>query len=92
MLYSPASGEAFVNGQSTPALFRPDQVAGQSVWLNDPNAPGGKKLNPEAFTIPSLFGQGSEGRNNIRGFPLVEVDLAVRRQLSRRTSARSCLT
>ena len=82
VLYSPASGEAFINGQSTPALFRPDQVSGQPIWFNDSNAPGGKELNPAAFTIPSTFGQGSEGRNNIRGFPLVEIDLAVRRQFN----------
>jgi hypothetical protein len=82
VLYSPATDEAFVNGQSTPALFRPDQVSGQPVWLNDHNAPGGKELNPAAFAIPSAFGQGSEGRNNIRGFPLLEMDLAVRRQFN----------
>jgi hypothetical protein len=55
-------------------------VSGQPVWISDPNAPGGTKLNPAAFTVPSVIGQGSEARNSIRGFPLVEVDLAVRRQ------------
>jgi hypothetical protein len=82
VLYSPATGEAFANGLSTPALFRPDQVSGQPVWISDPNAPAAKRLNPAAFTVPSTFGQGSEGRNNIRGFPLVEIDLAVRRQFN----------
>jgi hypothetical protein len=52
------------------------------VYISDPNVPGGKRLNAAAFTIPSVLRQGSEGRNSIRGFPLVQVDVAIRRQFS----------
>jgi hypothetical protein len=79
VLYDPATPGAFT-GPAGQFDLRPDQVSGQPVWISDPNAPGGTKLNPAAFRVPPVIGQGSEARNNIRGFPLVEVDLAVRRQ------------
>jgi hypothetical protein len=81
VLYTPATPGAFT-GPDGPFALRPDQVSGQPVYLNDPNAPGGKELNPAAFTIPSVLQQGSEGRNTIRGFPLVQLDLAIRRQFN----------
>jgi hypothetical protein len=80
VLYKPASPGVFVNGFGAPIQFRPDQVSGQPVYIQDPNAPGGERLNAAAFTVPSVLQQGSEGRNNIRGFPLVQTDLALRRQ------------
>jgi hypothetical protein len=42
--------------------------------------PGGKGLNPSAFSMPSTIRQGTEGRNDILGFGLTEVDLSVGRQ------------
>jgi hypothetical protein len=81
VLYTPATPGAFT-GPDGPFALRPDQVSGQPVYLNNPTAPGGKELNPAAFTIPSVLQQGSEGRNTIRGFPLVQLDLAIRRQFS----------
>src|SRR5215475_5822386 len=73
VLYTPATPGPYTDGAGNPFLFRPDRVLEQPVYISDPNAPGGKKVNLAAFSIPSVLQQGSEGRNSIRGFPLVEV-------------------
>jgi hypothetical protein len=61
--------------------FRPDLAAGEPLYANDPTAPGGRRLNPNAFSIPLSVRQGNFGRNVVRGFSLSQVDLAVRRRL-----------
>jgi hypothetical protein len=61
---------------------RPDIVPGQPVWLQSSAAPGGKTLNANAFAIPAANTQGNEGRNNIPGFGLTQVDLAVGRKFA----------
>ena len=58
---------------------RPDAVAGQPRWVVNAAAPGGKMLNSAAFTIPTVIRQGSEGRNDISGFGLTQVDLSLLR-------------
>jgi hypothetical protein len=78
-----------VNVLQTTGLFigdliearRPDLVAGVPLYLEDPRAPGGRRFNPAAFRTVST-GQGSLGRNALRGFGLSQLDLAVRRQLA----------
>ena len=62
------------------ALSRPDLVPGQPLWIGARTAPGGKSLNPGAFSIPPTPRQGTEGRNDIPGFGLTEVDLSVSRK------------
>ncbi|MBI3476439.1 MAG: TonB-dependent receptor [Acidobacteria bacterium] len=64
------------------AFPRPDRVPGQPSWLADPLAPGNQRLNPDAFVIPPTLRQGTEGRNDIRGFGLSQVDLSVLRKFS----------
>jgi hypothetical protein len=59
---------------------RPDRVPGAPVWIPTPGAPGGKILNASAFVIPSVPRQGTEGRNDIPGFGLTQVDATVARQ------------
>ena len=73
---------------------RPDLVSGQPIWLYGAQciatlgAPcaGGRGLNSDpltglgAFTIPSSPRQGTEGRNDIRGFGLTQVDLSLSRK------------
>jgi hypothetical protein len=64
--------------------LRPDAVAGQAAWISDPNAPGGRRLNLAAFSVPiftdpSQLRQGTAGRNSLRGFPATQFDFAVRR-------------
>lgn len=71
-------GSSVLAGQYT----RPDLVAGQPVWISNPDAPGGKTLNPAAFVVPSSVRQGTEGRNDIPGFGLTQTDLSLGRLFS----------
>jgi len=64
-------------GLSFADIFRPNVVAGAPVWIADPQAPGGRRLNPAAFA--AIGGQGDLGRNAIAGFGMSQIDLAVRR-------------
>lgn len=59
---------------------RPDVISGVSVFVEDANAPGGRKINPASFFKPKENRQGSLGRNALRGFPFWQVDFALRRQ------------
>ena len=61
---------------------RPDLIPGQPVWILNPTAGGGKSLNPDAFVAPPAGQQGTEGRNDIRGFGLTEVDMSIGRTFS----------
>jgi Carboxypeptidase regulatory-like domain/TonB dependent receptor len=68
-----------------PGLFatsRPDLVAGQPFWLSTSGAPGGKVLNPAAFSIPLTPRQGTEPRNDIPGFGFTQVDLSIARKFA----------
>ena len=62
------------------AYPRPDLVPGQAVWIANPTAGGGKSLNPNAFAVPPAGQQGTEGRNDIRGLGLTEVDMSIGRK------------
>ena len=66
---------------------RPDLVGGLPLYLEDPRAPGGRRLNPAAFRT-AVGGQGTLGRNALRSFGLSQLDLAVRRQLTLSEHAR----
>jgi hypothetical protein len=61
------------------ATSRPDLVAGQPIWIQNPAAAGGRTLNRAAFALPDTGRQGTEGRNDIRGFGLTQVDLSLGR-------------
>lgn len=63
------------------AYFRPDVVDGQPLYVFDPTFVGGRMINPAAFRPPSLL-QGNLGRNSLRGFPLYQIDLALRRRFN----------
>jgi hypothetical protein len=60
---------------------RPDRLPAVPTWLSDPAAPGGKVLNAAAFSVPATFRQGTEGRNDIPGFGLTQVDLSSSRRI-----------
>jgi hypothetical protein len=62
--------------------FRPDVVAGQPLNLADPNVAGGRRYNIDAFQTPNEFPgrQGTFGRNVLRGFPLSQINFAIRRE------------
>jgi hypothetical protein len=61
---------------------RPDRVPGAPLYIYDSTLPGGRRINPAAFTIPVEVRQGNLGRNALRGFPVSQLDFAVRRQFS----------
>jgi len=70
--------------------FRPDLVQGIPLYLDDPTAPGCRRLNNTAiagntrqagpFLVSSDLRQGTLGRNALRGFPVYQLDFALRRQ------------
>ncbi|HXQ69052.1 MAG TPA: hypothetical protein VN844_01075, partial [Pyrinomonadaceae bacterium] len=64
------------------AYVRPNVMAGESLYLLDPTFPGGWRINPNAFSIPSEFEQGDLARNSLRGFPFYQLDLALRRSFN----------
>ena len=61
-------------------FFRPNVVSGVPFYLNDPNLPGGRRLNPAAFAMPALGQNGNLPRNSLRGLSYWQLDLALRRQ------------
>ncbi|MFZ1974721.1 MAG: TonB-dependent receptor [Candidatus Acidiferrales bacterium] len=67
------------------AQIRPDIVPDMPLYLHGPQYPGGKALNPAAFTSPPTdssgnpLRQGDLGRNALRGFGAAQWDFAVHR-------------
>ncbi len=80
------------------ATIRPDVVPGVPIYLFDDRFPGGKAINPAAFTRPPFVldaagvrrstRQGNAGRNAFRGFGAFQLDLALRREFNIRESTR----
>jgi hypothetical protein len=69
---------------ANPDLFnaRPDRVPGVALYVQDPESPGGRRINAAAFSVPTEIRQGNLGRNAFRGFSFNELDFAIRRQFS----------
>jgi hypothetical protein len=61
-------------------LQRPDLILGVPLYIEDRTVAGGRRINPAAFSVPVEIRQGTLGYNVLRGFGLVQVDLALRRQ------------
>jgi outer membrane receptor protein involved in Fe transport len=59
--------------------LRPDLVPGVPIYLHDPSYPGGERINPAAFTVPTASRQGTLGRDSLRGLPVWQIDLALRK-------------
>jgi Carboxypeptidase regulatory-like domain/TonB-dependent Receptor Plug Domain len=59
--------------------FRPDFVPGRPLYIAAANVAGAVRINPAAFSVPAQLRQGDLGRNRLHGFPLSQIDLAVRR-------------
>ena len=62
------------------AYTRPDIVPGQPFYVSDLTAGGRRSVNPNAFSIPPTVRQGTEGRNDIPGFGMSQVDLSLSRR------------
>lgn len=64
-----------------PYTTQPDLVPGQPIWLAAAGQPGGKVLNPDAFTLPPEGVVGDFPRNSIRSpFGISQIDVALRRR------------
>ncbi|MCI0723418.1 MAG: TonB-dependent receptor, partial [Acidobacteria bacterium] len=68
---------------------RPDLIPGVPIYLRGSSFPGGRAINPAAFTPPPRdpvtripLRQGTLGRNAVRGFGASQWDLAVRRRFN----------
>jgi len=62
--------------------LRPDLIAGAPLYLNDAAAGGGRRINAAAFNVPQDLRQGTLRRNALRGFPLSQINLALRRRFN----------
>jgi hypothetical protein len=60
--------------------FRPDLARSENLYLQDSNAPGGRRLNPNAFMIPPLR-QGALRRNALSAFAAFQTDIALSKQV-----------
>ena len=67
------------------ANIRPDLVSGVPIWIDAP-VPGGRRINPAAFTQPPTCGtgcfvrQGTLGRNAVYGPGIFQVNFGLRRE------------
>lgn len=62
-------------------LVRPDVRASVPMWIVDPQSPGGRRINPDAFVGALEPRQGMLGRNTFRGTPLRQIDLSITRSI-----------
>jgi hypothetical protein len=69
----PGTGAYIYSGLNT--------VPGVPIYLYGPQYPGGREINPAAFTVPPGTDPATAPRNFLRGFGAVQMDLAVRREL-----------
>jgi Carboxypeptidase regulatory-like domain/TonB-dependent Receptor Plug Domain len=60
--------------------FRPELVPNVPLWIAAPNSPGGRILNPLAFSAAPAGLEGDLGRNAITGFGMWQLDLSLRRE------------
>ena len=63
------------------ANFRAGLFPGVQPWIADPNLPGGRGLNPNAFGYP-LRSLAPMGRNVLRGFGLWQADMSAERVIA----------
>jgi hypothetical protein len=58
---------------------RVDLVPGASPWIDDAAAPGGRRLNFDAFRVPAFGTQGTMARNSLRWLSAYQLDISVRK-------------
>ncbi len=75
--FTPIAGSVIQPGTGLALAIRPNPVPGQPQWIDDPSAPGGRRVNIAAFVAPPAGQQGTVGRNSLRGFPIRQVDLTL---------------
>jgi Carboxypeptidase regulatory-like domain/TonB dependent receptor len=62
-------------------------VPGQAIYLHGSQYPGGKAINPAAFSLPANGASGDAPRNFVRGFGESQLNLAARRAIRLHDSA-----
>jgi hypothetical protein len=68
--------------QGGTTISRPDLVPAMPVWIPDPTTGPAKKLNPNAFSVPSTLRQGTLPRNSIYGLGASQIDLSIQRRFA----------
>jgi hypothetical protein len=69
-------------GFGVATVSRPNLAPGAPLYLDDPSIAGGRRFNRAAFTVPPTGTQGNFGRNVLRGFPVSQFDVSLRRQFN----------
>jgi hypothetical protein len=81
--------DPFVVEPNFPTPRRPNIVPGIPFFLNDPTKPGGRYINPNAFSVPPLSQlQGNMGRNALRLFGAWQIDFSLHRDFPLSTTAK----
>ncbi|MBI3896215.1 MAG: TonB-dependent receptor [Acidobacteria bacterium] len=77
------TGKSFFAGPSgANSAARPDLVTGVPLYIRDSKIAGGRRINRAAFSVPEIQRQGTLGRNALRGFGAINVDLALRKRFA----------
>lgn len=73
------NGNIYTNPTGLQYFGGVNSVPGVPIWINDALAPGGKRINPQAFTIPPAGTVGALQRNFLRGFGAFQADVSLTR-------------
>jgi hypothetical protein len=78
---NPQGANDFVDPATGSLVFTElNLVAGQPTYVYGNQYPGGKAINPAAFSLPTTGIQGDAPRNFVRGFGATQLNMAVRRE------------
>jgi len=81
-IVDPATGQLYFTGLNLvpgqPAYIYGSQCT--AIYNNGLPCPGGRAINPNAFSLPANGEYGNAGRNSVRGFGVWQMDLAIRRE------------
>lgn len=67
---------------------RPNVIAGVPFYIYESAFPGGRSINPAAFSAPPSGLSGDLGRNQVRGLDAWQIDSALHREFSLREQAK----
>jgi len=94
LVFDPLTGQGFNSGLNL-VSGQPTYVYGSECALvyndglpNGTSCPGGRAVNPNAFTLPTGNNAGDAPRNFVRGFGVWQMDVAIRREFPVREKLR----
>jgi hypothetical protein len=73
-LINPANGSTYFNNVNL--------VPNEPIYLNGSQYPGGRAINPAAFSVPTVTTPGNAPRNFVRGFGASQLNLSARRNFA----------